>query len=311
MQSIFGNIFEISEWGASEIKEILSEGEKIIDDIENMEFPLDASWREKGSWNNIDGLKDLDISSKVFNGRIYLTNERIIFEGARKVHKGSWKTERELCTINLEEIKQFHYSIIDQWTWENNQLRKVDITGKWKVLGKEETYPMHSRRIVGKKISYHACPYGTEIRIEKLDGNNEKFIIRKPPPHANRRIGNTIIKKLENFQKLFIDKITSEAKSCETNLDYERAILLWEKLGQKSEAARIRELQMEQRKVEQTVVQGDQITKTEIKDSVLNRSTVGGGSSKMQELKELKEMFDSGFISEEEMEKMKKEIMNG
>ena len=34
MQSIFGNIFEISEWGASEIKEILSEGEKIIDDIE-------------------------------------------------------------------------------------------------------------------------------------------------------------------------------------------------------------------------------------------------------------------------------------
>ena len=29
----------------------------------------------------------------------------------------------------------------------------------------------------------------------------------------------------------------------------------------------------------------------------------------MQELKELKEMFDSDFISEEEMEKMKKEIL--
>ena len=62
-------------------------------------------------------------------------------------------------------------------------------------------------------------------------------------------------------------------------------------------------------KVSQKIVQGDEITKTEIKDSVLNRSTVGGGSSKMQELKELKEMFDSDFISKEEMEKIKKEIL--
>jgi len=64
-------------------------------------------------------------------------------------------------------------------------------------------------------------------------------------------------------------------------------------------------------KVSQKIVQGDEITKTEIKDSVLNRSTVGGGSSKIQEMKELKEMFDSGFITKEEMEKMKKEILNG
>jgi hypothetical protein len=63
-------------------------------------------------------------------------------------------------------------------------------------------------------------------------------------------------------------------------------------------------------KISQKIVHGDEVTKTEIKDSVLNRSTVGGGgSSKMQELKELKEMFDSDFISEEEMEKMKKEIL--
>ena len=63
-------------------------------------------------------------------------------------------------------------------------------------------------------------------------------------------------------------------------------------------------------KISQKIVHGDEVTKTEIKDSVLNRSIVGGGgSSKMQELKELKEMFDSDFISEEEMEKMKKEIL--
>ena len=63
-------------------------------------------------------------------------------------------------------------------------------------------------------------------------------------------------------------------------------------------------------KISQKIVHGDEVTKTEIKDSVLNRSTVGGGgSSKMQELKELKEMFDCGFISKDEMEDMKKEIM--
>tara|TARA_B100001971_G_C18251510_1_gene578601 strand:+ start:1492 stop:2478 length:987 start_codon:yes stop_codon:yes gene_type:complete len=62
-------------------------------------------------------------------------------------------------------------------------------------------------------------------------------------------------------------------------------------------------------KISQKIVHGDEVTKTEIKDSVLNRSTVGGSSSKMQELKELKEMFDSGFISKDEMEDMKREIM--
>ena len=34
-----------------------------------------------------------------------------------------------------------------------------------------------------------------------------------------------------------------------------------------------------------------------------------GGEDKFAKLKELKEMFDSGFISKEEMEEMKKEIL--
>ena len=62
-------------------------------------------------------------------------------------------------------------------------------------------------------------------------------------------------------------------------------------------------------KVEQTVVQGDQITKTEIKDSVLNRSNVGAGSSKMQELKDLTEMKKEGLIDDDEFKQMKKEIL--
>ena len=60
-------------------------------------------------------------------------------------------------------------------------------------------------------------------------------------------------------------------------------------------------------KVAQKVVHGDNVT--EIKDSVLNRSNVGGGSSKMQELKDLAEMKKEGLISDEEYEKMKQEII--
>jgi hypothetical protein len=61
-----------------------------------------------------------------------------------------------------------------------------------------------------------------------------------------------------------------------------------------------------------TEIHGDYVDDrdTIVKDSVVNRSNIGsGGFSKIQELKELKEMFDSGFISKEDMEKIKKEIL--
>jgi len=101
------------------------------------------------------------------------------------------------------------------------------------------------------------------------------------------------------------------AEKHERLLEFDEAAEIYKKLGKDEEVIRVRKLKAEQGavKVDQTVVQGDQITKTEIKDSVLNRSTVGGGSSKMKELRELKEMFDSGFISKDEMEEMKKEIL--
>jgi hypothetical protein len=109
--------------------------------------------------------------------------------------------------------------------------------------------------------------------------------------------------KIENLKKKAIER--------EEALDYNAAIQIWEKLGKIKEAARVRRLKTEQKsvRVAQKVVKGNEINRTEIKDSVLNRSNVGGGSSKMKELRELKEMFDSGFISKEEMENMKKEIL--
>ena len=102
---------------------------------------------------------------------------------------------------------------------------------------------------------------------------------------------------------------SKEAEKRELALDYDAAIDIWEELGLIDEAARVRKLKVEQGsvKVTQKVVHGDEVT--EIKDSVLNRSNVGSGSSKMQELEKLTEMKEKGLIDDDEFKQMKKEIL--
>jgi hypothetical protein len=105
-------------------------------------------------------------------------------------------------------------------------------------------------------------------------------------------------------------RIIKRAKDREKHLDYNGAIQLYESIGNDKEAARVRRIMYDEKKVDQTVVHGDQVTKTEIKDSVLNRSNVGaGGKSKAEEIKEIKELLDSGAIDKDDYEKMKREII--
>ena len=107
------------------------------------------------------------------------------------------------------------------------------------------------------------------------------------------------------------DRKRKAAEFSEKHLDYDKAIAIYEEINKHEDAARVRRLKADQGavKVTQKVVHGDEVTKTKIKDSVLNRSNVGGGSSKMQELKDLAEMKKEGLISDEEYEKMKQEII--
>ena len=62
-------------------------------------------------------------------------------------------------------------------------------------------------------------------------------------------------------------------------LDYDAAIEIWEKLGEIEEAGRVRKLQFglnaPKMEVHGDIVKGDKTTKTEIKDSVINRSNIG------------------------------------
>ena len=124
-----------------------------------------------------------------------------------------------------------------------------------------------------------------------------------------------------------IKKAITEAKKklageLEEHLKYKEAIDIWEELKIHKEAKRIRSKVRDDGRVsvDQTVVHGDYVDDrdttyiddrdTIIKDSVVSRSNVGsGGSSRMQELKELKIMLTEGLIDKDDFKEMKKEIM--
>jgi chromatin segregation and condensation protein Rec8/ScpA/Scc1 (kleisin family) len=104
------------------------------------------------------------------------------------------------------------------------------------------------------------------------------------------------------------------AGELEEHLKYKEAINIWEELKIHKEAKRIRSKIKEEGKVkvDQTVIHGDYVDDrdTIIKDSVVSRSNISsGGSSRMQELKELKEMLSEGLIDKDDFKEMKKEIM--
>ena len=98
------------------------------------------------------------------------------------------------------------------------------------------------------------------------------------------------------------------AKRHEKLLEFDQAAELYKKLGMDNEVVKVRK--EARNKVNQTVVHGDYVDDrdTIVKDSVLNRSNVGG-SSKMQDLKDLTKMKKEGLIDDDEFKQMKKEIL--
>ena len=116
------------------------------------------------------------------------------------------------------------------------------------------------------------------------------------------------------IKKAITDAKKKLAGELEEHLKYKEAIDIWEELKLYKEAKRIRSKIKEEGKikVDQTVVHGDYVDDrdTIIKDSVVSRSNVSSaGSSRMQELKELKEMLSEDLIDKDDFKEMKKEIL--
>ena len=123
-------------------------------------------------------------------------------------------------------------------------------------------------------------------------------------------ISNIKNSKLEEENAL--KKLISTAKRNEKLLEFKEAANIYKALKMDDDVIRVKKLKSEQGavKVTQKVVHGDEVTKTEIKDSVVSKSNVGtGGKSKAEEIKEIKELLDSGAIDAAEFKQMKKEIL--
>jgi len=212
----------------------------------------------------------------------------------------------------MNQIKSFENQWGDKLEFFDKHLEFVIKSG-WKISGLADKAPSQKAGIF--KVSY------SELEKTAFSFSETSYSMITGRTHGYLRLDENIIyfhsdngtwlqarDWITNRRYHFN---TSKAKEREEALDYESAIEIWEGLGQYDEAARIRKI-IENRdsiKVAQKVVHGDEVSKTEIKDSVLNRSNVGGGSSKMQELKDLTEMKKEGLISKEEYEKMKQEII--
>ena len=115
-----------------------------------------------------------------------------------------------------------------------------------------------------------------------------------------------LLKELETEAKAKL------AKQHEKLMEFDEAAEIYKELDLEDEVIKVRKLKSEQGavKITQKVVHGDEVTKTEIKDSVLNRSNIGAGSDdKVTKLEKISEMKEKGLIDDAEFKQMKKEIL--
>ena len=117
-------------------------------------------------------------------------------------------------------------------------------------------------------------------------------------------------KRLRNEREQKRIAMRHKANERERALDYDSAIDIWEELGQIDQAARVRKLKADLA-APKTVIHGDYVDDrdTIVNDSVVNKSNIGSGSSKMQKLEKLNNMREKGAIDDEEFKQMKKEIL--
>ena len=180
-----------------------------------------------------------------------------------------------------------------------------------KINVKEENFKETGFRETDDEREAREAREAEEKRVRELaEGTISEGGLGNYQSALNLYVENTRLLGKENTEKLIFELKLKIAKEHEELLDYNKAIQIYQEIGLHNEAKNARRKMLDEKKVDQTVVQGDQITKTEIKDSVLNRSNVGsGGKSKAEELREAKALLDEGLINEDDYEKMKKEIL--
>ena len=210
----------------------------------------------------------------------------------------------EECYQKGLEIEESERSKRNQMQKENEKRRRADEINvhKAKEDKRKSTVKVIRKYIEtgGIKKLKLAIELTKKLEQEKQSG----FMFGETIVGLDEKSG--MIKELETEAK------TKLAKQHEKLMEFDEAAEIYKELELEDEVIKVRKLKSEQGavKVTQKVVHGDEVTKTEIKDSVLNRSNIGGKSSKAEELREAKSLLDEGLINEDDYEKMKKEILD-
>ena len=111
-----------------------------------------------------------------------------------------------------------------------------------------------------------------------------------------------------------------DAMMYEDQLDYDHALSIYRRLNLTDDIRRVNEKKYGNNNqnmastgvTNTTIIHGNVVNDNDtiVKDSVLNRSNIGGaGNSKADELQKLSDLKDKGLIDDEEFKEMKKEIL--
>ena len=129
--------------------------------------------------------------------------------------------------------------------------------------------------------------------------------------------GKAAIEEQTNYNRAVWESKLNQARIYENQLDYDQALSLYRELNMTDDVRRINEIKYNtmggrESSGNTTIIHGNYVDDrdTLVKDSVLNRSNLGGeSSSKIDELEKASRLKEKGSINDEEYEQMKKEIL--
>ena len=150
--------------------------------------------------------------------------------------------------------------------------------------------------------------YLKKIQDEKERKEQERMKRIEQEKIERERKEQERMKRIEQEKK---KRLITRAEDYVEHLDYDRAITIYEEMGDKKAAKRVRKLKADLA-APKTEIHGDYVDDrdTIVKDSVINRSNVGsGGDDKFARLEKLTEMKEKGLIDDDEFKQMKKEIL--
>ena len=271
----------------------LNPGEIVLKSVDNVMYDNPSLDIVTRAGQAPDGLGTMNL-----HGNLHLTNHRTLFE----THGGSFLDKQTPGVTEEIPITYIEDVLSEKWGLFGMGVPKVEIKTKDPTM--KEPF-----RFIGvgadEWASYYNNTYSQD-RVSKTETECEKLISEKDFESA-----------VLCFEKAGMENEASVckkgyAKYCEENMDLDKAIKIYEELKMSDEVVRLRTIIKDESKIKvtQKVVQGDEITRTDIRDSVVSKSNVGAsGKSKAEQIGEIKELLDSGAIDDAEFKQMKKEIL--